>query len=195
MEKRQDTVAFGHQSFEDLCAAFDAGKWMSFEFPDLILRLELDLSIEGDGFIHRHEGRRMETKRLMEYTFPHTYLPDDITKLINHAYTEAIRCYEVCCFMATIALCGRTIETAIGAVYEKVVGVHPSADPSKPGMNAMLNRLTKAKYTFPPALKEKMEVIALHRNMAVHGNLQLPTDDEARSVIYSTRDVLIAVAV
>lgn len=195
MEKRQDTVAFGPISFANLCAAFEAGKWMSYEFPDFILRLELDPSIEADGFVHRHEGRRMETQRLMNYSFPHSYLPDDITKLINHAYAEAIRCYEMCCFMASIALCGRTIETAIGSLYEKVVGVHPSADPAKPGINAMLNKLTKANYVFPPALKEKMEVIALHRNMAIHGNLQLPTDDEARSVIYSTRDVLAAVAV
>jgi hypothetical protein len=195
MEKRQDSVAFGSRSFANLCAAFESGKWISFEFPDLILRLELDPSIEDDGFIHRHDGRRMETQRLMEYTFPHTYLPDDITKLINHAYGEAVRCYEVCCFMASIALCGRAIETAIGALFEKVVGVHPSMDPTKPGMNAMLNRPTKAKYVFPPALKEKMEVIALHRNMAVHGNLQFPTDDEARSVIYSTRDVLVAIAI
>lgn len=195
MEKRQDTIAFGPISFANLCAAFEAGKWMSFEFPDLVLRLELDRSIEDDSFIHRHEGRRMETQRLMQYTFPHNYLPDDITKLINRAFTEAVRCYEMSCFMASIALCGRTIETAIGSLYEKVVGMHPSVDPSKPGMNAMLNRLTKAKYVFPPGLKEKMEVIALHRNMAIHGNLQLPTVDEARSVIYSTRDVLAAVAV
>ena len=152
MEKRQDTVAFGPIAFATLCAAFEAGKWMSYEFPDFILRLELDPLIEDDGFIHRHEGRRIETQRIMTYTFPNSYLPDDITKLINRAFTEAVRCYEMSCFMASIALCGRTIETAIGSLFEKVFNVHPSAHPDKPGMNAMLNRLTREKYVFPPGL-------------------------------------------
>jgi len=79
---------------------------------------------------------------------------------------------------------------SLGALYEKTVGVHPSDDPQKPGMNAILNRLAKQGYVFPAGLKERMALIALHRNMAVHGNLVLPTDDEARAVVYSTRDVL-----
>lgn len=82
----------------------------------------------------------------------------------------------------------------LGALYEKKIGVHPSKDSQKPGVNAIINRLTKDGYVFPTGLKEKMEVIAMHRNMAVHGNLVIPTDDEARSVLYSTRNVLKAVA-
>jgi hypothetical protein len=195
VEKRQVTFAFGRIAFENLRAAFENGQWMSWPFPDHVFRFELDPTIEDDGVIHRHDGRRLETQRLMEYAFPHTYLPDDITKLLNHAFSEAVRCYEVGCFLATIALCGRTIETAIGSLYEKKTGVHPSVDPIKPGMNAILNRLKKEGYTFPPALKEKMEVIAIHRNSAIHGNLVIPTEDEARSVIYYTRDILKAVAV
>jgi hypothetical protein len=93
-------------------------------------------------------------------------------------------------FSSWHALCGRTIETVLGSLYEKTVGIHPSKDNSKPGMNAIINRLTREGFVFPAGLKEKMEVIALHRNMAIHGNLVIPTEDEARSVIYATRDVL-----
>ncbi len=92
--------------------------------------------------------------------------------------------------LASIAVCGRTIETVLGSVYEKTVGKHPSKESQKPGINAIINRCKREGYDFPPGLKEKMEVIALHRNMAVHGSLVLPTEDEARSVLYSTRDVL-----
>lgn len=126
----------------------------------------------------------------MGYVFPGTHLPDDITRLVRLSYAEAVRCYENSCFLGCIALCGRTIETVLGALYEKKFGVHPSREQTKPGMNAIINRLTKEGYVFPNGLKEKMEVIALHRNMAVHGNLVIPTEDEARSVLYSTRDVL-----
>ena len=114
--------------------------------------------------------------------------------LVRLSYSEAVRCYENGCFSACIAVCGRTIETVLGALYEKKFSVHPSKDPQKPGMNAILNRLAKEGYVFAAGIKEKMEVIALHRNMAVHGNLAIPTDDEARSVVYSTRDVLKVVA-
>lgn len=168
---------------------------MSWDFPDYVFKFELDPSIQDDGVIQRHEGRRLETQQLMAYTFPHTYLPDNVTKLLNRAYAEAVGCDEVGCFLASVALCGRTIETAIGSLYEKQTGVHPSTETPKPGMNAILNRLKKDGYNFPPAVKEKIEVIALHRNSAIHGNLLLPTDYEARSVIYSTRDVLMAIAI
>ncbi len=193
MEKQRVTIAFGRTAFTQLCEAFENGKWMSWDFPDHIVRLELDPTIEDDGVIYRHDGRRYETQNLMEYDFPCTHFPDDITRLLNLAYKEAIRCYETSCFLASIALCGRTIETALGASYQKVVGIHPSEDKTKPGMNAIINKLKKAGHKFPPGLNEKMEVIALHRNTAVHGNLVIPTDDEARSVIYSTRDVLIMI--
>lgn len=78
----------------------------------------------------------------------------------------------------------------LGSVYEKCVGKHPPKENQKPGINAIINRCKREGYDPPGGLKEKMEVIALHRNMAVHGNLVMPTQDEARSVLYSTRDVL-----
>jgi len=194
MELTPITIALSKQDFDRLCMEFAQGRWISWKFPDYVIKLELDPTIEHEGAIHRHEGRRLETQQFMNYLFPSTYLPDDITRLIRLSYAEALRSYENSCFLGCIALCGRTIETVLGALYEKKVGVHPSRDPSKPGINAIINRLNKEGYSFPGGLKEKMETIAMHRNMAVHGNLVMPTDDEARSVLYSTRDVLKIVA-
>jgi hypothetical protein len=188
MEKILVSLALSPSAFEEVQDNFAQNKWISWDFPDYVIKLELDPTI--DGVIHRHDGRRLESQRIMAYVFPDTYLPDDITRLVRLSYAEAVRCYENSCFLGCIALCGRTIETVLGALYEKKVRVHPSKDPARPGMNAIINRLSKEGYTFPSGLKEKMEVIALHRNMAVHGNLVIPTEDEARSVLYSTRDVL-----
>lgn len=189
MEKILVTLALSRSEFESVSSMFSQNKWISWDFPDYVIRLELDPTIES-GVIHRHDGRRLETQRFMKYVFPDTYLPDDVTRLVRLSYAEAVRCYENSCFLGCIALCGRTIETVLGSLYEMKVGVHPSKDPQKPGMNAILNRLSREGYAFPAGLREKMEVIALHRNMAVHGNLVIPTEDEARSVLYSTRDVL-----
>jgi len=190
LERQPITLALGRIAFEQVCEKFEQGKWISWDFPDYTIRLELDPTIEDESVIQRHDGRRLETQRIMDYTFPDSYLPDDITRLVNMAYCEAVRCFESGCYLACIALCGRTIETVLGSVYEKLVGMHPSEEDRKPGINAIINRCKREGYDFPTGLKEKMEIIAVHRNMAVHGNLVIPTEDEARSVVYSTRDVL-----
>lgn len=189
LEKNLITLALSQKAYEQVQEEFGNGRWISWDFPDCIIKLEIDPTIEN-GVIHRHDGRRLESQRIMSFTFPNGFLPDDITHLVNLSYSEAIRCYENSCFLASIALCGRTIETALGSLYEKKIGIHPSKEKNKPGMNAIINQLTREGYVFPTGLKEKMEAIAGHRNMAIHGNLIIPTDDESRSVIYSTRDVL-----
>lgn len=190
LEKNLITLALSQKAYEQVKEEFEKGRWISWDFPDCTIKLEIDPTIENDRVIHRHDGRRLESQRMMSFTFPKGCLPEDITHLVNLSYAETVRCYEGSCFLASIALCGRTIETVLGALYEKTVGIHPSKDSNKPGMNAIINRLAKEGFVFPAGLKEKIEVIALHRNMAIHGNLIIPTEDEARSVIYSTRDVL-----
>jgi hypothetical protein len=77
------------------------------------------------------------------------------------------------------------------AAYTKK-GVHPSDEPGhrKPGIGGILKYLAGVRYKFPPGTKEKFDAIALHRNIAIHGNLVVPTVDEARSVIYLTKDVM-----
>jgi hypothetical protein len=190
LEKNLITLALSQKAYEQVQGEFGKGRWISWDFPDYTIKLELDPTIEAAGVIQRHDGRRLESQQLMKFTFPNGFLPDDITHLVNLSYSEAIRCYEVSCFLASIALCGRTIETVLGSLYEKNVGTHPSKESSKPGMNAIINKLTGKGFEFPTGLKEKMEAIAIHRNMAIHGNLVIPTEDEARSVIYATRDVL-----
>lgn len=154
------------------------------------IRLQVDRKLKGDVWNLSAGGRSKEAKEFMKFTFPDGALPDDIAKLVNMSYQEAINCYEISCFLAAIALCGRTIETVLGAEYQRVTGVHPSADPKKPATNAIINELRRQGHPLPTGLKEKMETIAVHRNMAIHGNLVIPTDDEARSAIYATRDVL-----
>ncbi len=189
MEKKPITIALSYAAWSFIDDNFKNNCWVSWDFPDYVVRLELDPTID-DGVILRHDGRRMETKLIMEYTLPASSLPKDITQLLNLSYSEAIRCYENACFLACIALCGRTIETALGSFYEKTVGVHPSQESSPPGLNAIINRLKRDGFVFPAGLKEHMETIAKHRNMAVHGNLVIPTEDETRSVVYLTRNVL-----
>ena len=153
-------------------------------------RLQVDRKLKGDVWNISPGARSKEANEIMAYRLPDGTLPDDITRLVNLSFQEAVSCYEISCFLAAIALCGRTIETVLAGEYQQIKGIHPSADPSKPGLNAIINELKRQGHAVPTGLKEKMETIAIHRNMAIHGNLVIPTDDEARSAIYATRDVL-----
>ena len=157
---------------------------------DYVITLLLDRSIPERDCRLNHLGSRDETRTKMAYDFPNGILPEDITRLVNFAYEEALRCFERNCSMAAIGMCGRTIEIVLAAFYAKQFGKHPSEEPCPPGVNAMLSKLRREGYRFPAALKERMEVIAVHPNMAVHGNIVLPSLDEARSTIYLTKDVL-----
>lgn len=159
-------------------------------FPDYGITLRVDHSFSAQDIRLDHLGSRDETRTKMAFTFPADLLPDDVTQLVNVAYEEALRCFERHCSMAAIGMCGRTIETVLASFYAKQFGKHPSEEQNPPGVNAMINRLRKEGYRFPAGLKERMEVIALHRNMAIHGNIVLPSQDEARSTIYLTKDVL-----
>jgi hypothetical protein len=163
---------------------------VDFPFPDYVITLRLDRTITGQDCRLDHIGSRDETRTKMAFTFPAGLLPDDVTRLVNLAYEEALRCFERNCSMAAIGMCGRTIETVLASFYAKQFGKHPSEEQNPPGVNAMINRLRKEGYRFPAGLKERMEVIALHRNMAIHGNIVLPSQDEARSTVYLTKDVL-----
>src|SRR5438105_1997776 len=84
-----------------------------FEYPDYTIRIYCDPSIPGTGTRLDHVGTRHETRQLMIYAFPDGVLPDDISKLVNLSFEEILRCYERGCYLAAVALCGRTIETVL----------------------------------------------------------------------------------
>jgi hypothetical protein len=194
MDPRTLNVAFGRGALDFLHEKLrgEPADDVIFTFPDYTLRFYFDPSIPGTDARLDHFGVRHETRQLMGYTFPPGILNEDVTELIDLSFEEVLRCYERGCFLAAVALCGRTIETVLGGLYQKKKGVHPSEEPGdrKPGIGGILNYLGSVSYRFPPGTKEKFDAIALHRNMAIHGNLVVPTVDEARSVIYLTKDVL-----
>jgi hypothetical protein len=160
-------------------------------FPGYTIRFYYDANIPGTDTRLDHTGTRQETRLLMAYSFPGAILPDDVTTLVNLSFEEVLACYERGCYLAAVALCGRTIETVLGGLYQRLKGIHPSEEQGwKPGIKDILKYLGIQGYQFPPGTKEKIDAIALHRNMAIHGNLVVPTVDEARSVIYLAKDVL-----
>lgn len=123
------------------------------------------------------------------YQFPDGYFPDDVTQIINLTYEEIIKDYINSCFISAISLCGKLLETCVSSLYIRVFGKSP--DDEKLGFDAILNRLKKSGYQFHDGTKSQMQVISAHRNKAIHGTIMVPTRDEARGVIFLTKDVMI----
>lgn len=124
----------------------------------------------------------------LSYKFPNSFFPDDITNIINLTYDEVIKCYINNCYISAISLCGKIIETALSALYEKIY-FHSLRD-DKIGYDALINKLKNNGYDFK-TLKEHLVIISKHRNKAIHGYVVIPTCDEARAVISLTKDALI----
>jgi|LSQX01.3.fsa_nt_gb hypothetical protein len=122
------------------------------------------------------------------FTFPEGILQSDVTAVVNLTYTEALIDFSNGCFMSSITLCGKVIETVLAALYARVTG--GDADAEKLGADAIANRLRKAGYVFKGTMKEQLEIVKAHRNKAVHGSIIIPTVDEARGVLSLARDVL-----
>jgi hypothetical protein len=191
MEKQTIELAFGQKAGANLAADLESQGWADWDFKqDLFLRIVVDRNLPDEVVVYRETTRRREVVHDMTYKLQKGVFPDDVTDIVNLSYAEVLRCYEMGCFLAAIGLCGKTIETVLGSIYEKLLGIHPSKDKQKPGFNAIINAIKREGYDFGTGIKERMELVALHRNMAVHGNIVVPTIDEARSVIYTTRDVL-----
>lgn len=171
----------------------------------------------GEGYEHEHEFVSNISKNMhtfvyssLEYTellidtihFYHTtndaeisfeldrgFFDDNTTNTINITYEEVIKNYINTCFMSAISLCGKIIETALYALYNKKYYHFPDENKDKLGINAIINRLKKCGYNLS-SVEKQLEIIAERRNKAIHGNLIIPSSDEAQGVICFTRDVL-----
>lgn len=161
---------------------WDLEKIMSRFVIDTLKELDILMDI-----LHENEEQDNEIKELC-YIVKNKIFENDITLTINMIYDEILKDYKNKCYYSSIILCGKLLETIISSLYIKIFDIDPDAE--KLGFDAMINKLKKQGYDFS-ATKKHMAVIATHRNKAVHGSIIVPTKDEARGVIYLTKDILI----
>ena len=163
--------------------------WIVWSFPGYKLTLRLDRAREGNAFL-AHAGSLDETRRRMEIAIPSYVLESDVLELVRRSYEEVLRCFEQSCFVASIVLCGKIVETILASSYCRIFAKDGRSD-RLPGIADMIKELKKKGFQFPAGISERMEAISKHRNLAVHGAVFLPTQDEARSTIYLVKDTLL----
>lgn len=174
-----------------LSVLFEGGHspWIAWSFPGYKLTLRVDRVRDGNAFL-AHAGSLDETRRRMDIAIPMYVLESDVLELVRRSYEEVLRCFEQSCFVASIVLCGKIVETILASSYCRTFSKDARVD-RLPGIADMIKDLKRAGFQFPAGLSERMDAISKHRNLAVHGAILMPTQDEARSTIYLVKDALI----
>ena len=133
------------------------------------------------------ETKEEEEIKDLQFKINKEIFEKDVTDILNLTYNEVLSDYKNSCYISSISLCGKIIETILYELAKSKLGIDPTKE--KFGINALINRFKKRGYEFK-GIKEQIDMINLHRNKAIHGNIIIPTKDEARGVISLTRDIL-----
>ena len=114
----------------------------------------------------------------------------EVLKAFHSTVDEAAKCYEHECYLATIVLCGRIIETLIANVYQVVFRKNP-LDDEKMRFEDMHNDLkNKAGLPLLTTVDKLLALIYDYRSKVIHGNIEIPIKDEAVGIVNLTRSVI-----
>ena len=114
---------------------------------------------------------------------------DKILQALQITINQASVCYREECYLATVVLCGKIIETLLAHAYEWLTGENPVE--KQLAFNRVCNRLRQNhNVLLDDAVDNQLRLIYARRSAAIHGNTQVPTEDEAKGVAILTQNVI-----
>lgn len=117
----------------------------------------------------------------------------DIVDAIEYMLEEASVCYKNQCYLATIMLCGKVMETLIKHVYKPVtkneIYTIKKGEQIERTFKNMCNDLRSEGILLSRGVGERLDIIYAHRSGAAHES-RIPSKDEAGSVALLTNDVM-----
>jgi hypothetical protein len=120
---------------------------------------------------------------------PPSIFDNGVLEALQLTIDEASNCYNAECYMATIVLCGKIIETLLAHAYEWLTGENPVE--KHLAFNRVRNRLSQNyNVLLDEAVDTQLRLIYQRRSAAVHGNTKIPTQDEALGVAILTQNVV-----
>lgn len=147
------------------------------------------------GFLATFSTALRSTDRADEQIFdnlgsPPSDFDDDVLEALQLTINEASLCYKQECYLATIVLCGKIIETVLKNAYRVVFKRKPVTKRGKDMNFADIRReLREENILIGEATDTQLQFIYQLRNAAVHGNARIPTKDEAKGTAILTQDV------
>lgn len=138
------------------------------------------------------EALRDKSTQLIESIFENLnpdppQFPTDILEALKLTIREASKCYEHGCYMATIILCGRAIETLVAIAYE-VMFCKRALGADGPGFKVMRETLKSKNLVIDTTLDEFLKLIYKYRSRVSHGDpeIKLPTQEQAKGIAILT---------
>ena len=118
-----------------------------------------------------------------------TIFDEEILNALDLTIKEASICYKHECFMATIVLCGKMLETVLAHAYEWLTNENPF---EKQRSFAYMRRKLREDYKvlLDKTVDNQLDIVYTRRSAAVHGNTKIPTKDEAHGVAIFTQNVI-----
>ena len=106
----------------------------------------------------------------------------DISEMLRLTINEASVCYKHECYLATIVLCGKIIETLLANAFQTLIGKTP---PEKMGFGEIRKALRGKGMPLEDSVDELLELIYTHRSIVVHHS---STGSHIRYVSYPTKE-------
>jgi hypothetical protein len=127
----------------------------------------------------------LQTHEYTAYKLPNNIFHKDINEIINETLNEISICFSNKCYIASICLCGKVIETALSAIYE----IKTNKKSYYMKASALIIEV-HAEYKDQEEIMRKLKIINSHRNRAILNNIRKPSDSESLGVISFTIDYL-----
>ena len=113
---------------------------------------------------------------------------DMILKALQCTINEASTSYKHGCYLATIVLCGKIIETLLAHAYECLTDEYPFGN-RRPFAYMRRKLRDDYKVLLGPTVDEMLELIYVHRSVGVYRNT-FPSEDDAHSIVVFTQNVI-----
>ena len=107
---------------------------------------------------------------------------DKVSETLRLTIDEASICYKNKCYLATIALCGKIIETLLANAFQALMEKTP---PEKMGFGEIRKALRGKGMPLDDSVDELLELIYTHRSIVVHHS---STGSHIRYVSYPTKE-------
>lgn len=115
----------------------------------------------------------------------------EVSEMLQLTIDETSICYKNECYLATIALCGKIIETLLANAFHALMGKFP---PEKMGFGEIRAALRGKGMPLDDTVDELLQLIYTHRSVVIHrGNLRktsFPTEGQAKHVAGLTQEVI-----
>lgn len=184
------------ETLRDLFSHIDGFRKGNFIQPDLFQEEAIKLNEAVQASFEMSEKKLLEwmegTTSSIEFDMgliESLGYEEDVTNALKHTIWEAITCYDNKCYLASIGMSGKAVETILHNSHIKLVGKDPDLDGKS--VDAIRGALKKKGYILEGSVKSIIEFIHIQRCKSVHNSIFHPSQEEAIAVINFVKSMVL----